>query len=77
MGESPIRQGSFQPVAVGTVNRRLIEELSDVKGSLRNSAIKQAVTSSERRADLEKGNVEADCPESGGRPLSLEKGNDE
>ena len=47
VGENPIRQGSFQSVAVGTVSRMLAEQLPDVKGSLRDSASKQAVTSSE------------------------------
>lgn len=43
VGESPTRQGSFQPVAVGTISRRLIEKHSDVKGSFRDSASNQAV----------------------------------
>ena len=51
-------------------------EASDGKGSVRDSASAQAVTCSERRAGLEKGNAEADPPEFRGRPPPLGKAND-
>jgi hypothetical protein len=54
----------------------MIEQLLDVKGSFRDSASQQAVTSSERQAGLEKGDAEADSPEFGGRLPSLGKEND-
>ena len=48
VGENPARQGSFQSVAVETVTQGCVaEQLLDVKGSFRDSASQQAVTSSE------------------------------
>lgn len=76
MGENPIRQGSFQSVAVGTVSRMLAEQLPDDKGSFWDSASKQAVTSGEGLAGLEKRNAGADSPEIGGRLPPLVKEND-
>ena len=72
VGESPTRQLSLQPEAIGAhveVTKRV--KLFGGKGSFSELAIVQAVTCSERRAGLEKGDAEADPPEIRGRPLSF------
>jgi len=74
VGESPTRQHSLQPVAIGAVVEvNEAAEAFGVKGHFSGSASTQAVTSSERRAGLEKGNAEADPPEFRGRPPPLGK----
>lgn len=60
VGGSPTRQLSLWPVAIrALVGGNETSEASGVKGHLGDSANGQALTRSERRAGLEKGNAEA------------------